>query len=64
MFNIQEFQAAFLPLYCTVSKCISMGKLGSVYIRCVPTLHRMHVESRVFNPTISKRSCHLQHSTC
>ena len=26
MFNIQEFQAAFSPLYCTVSKCILHGK--------------------------------------
>ena len=26
MFNIQEFQAGFSPLYCTVSKCILHGK--------------------------------------
>ena len=48
MFNIQEFQAAFPPLYCTVSKCIFIRKVQTVCIRCVPTLHRMRVESRVF----------------
>ena len=32
-----------------------MGKVHTVCIRCVPTLHRMCVESRVFYPTISQR---------
>merc|ERR1711911_485886 len=64
MFNIQEFQAAFSPLYCTVSKCFYMEKVHTVCIRCVPTLHRMRVASRVFYPMISQRSCHVQHSTC
>jgi len=41
-----------------------MGKVGTACIRCIPTLHRMRVESRVFYPTISQRSCHVQHSTC
>jgi len=41
-----------------------MGKVQTVCIRCVPTLHRMHVESRVFYPTKSQRSCHVKHSTC
>ena len=40
-----------------------MGKVHTVCIRCVPPLHRMRVESRVFYPTISVRSCHVQHST-
>ena len=40
-----------------------MGKVLTVCIWCVPTLHRMRVESRVFYPTISQRSCHVQHST-
>merc|ERR1711911_464630 len=40
-----------------------MGKVHTVCIRCVPTLHRMFVESRVFYPTISQRCCHVQHST-
>merc|ERR1711911_449197 len=64
MFNIQEFHTAFSPLYCTVSKCILHGKVHTVCIRCVPTLHRMRVESRVFYPTISQRSCHVKQSTC
>merc|ERR1711911_394906 len=35
MFNIQEFQAAFSPLYCTVSKCILHGKSAySVHTMC------------------------------
>ena len=35
MFNIQEFQAAFSPLYCTVSKFILHGKSGySVHTVC------------------------------
>merc|ERR1711911_500286 len=63
MFNIQEFQAAFSPLYCTVSKFIFIGKVQTVCIRCVPTLHRMCVESRVFYPTISQRSFHVQQFT-
>jgi len=33
-----------------------------VCIRCVLTLQKMCVESRVFYPTISQRSCHVQHS--
>jgi len=41
-----------------------MGKVHTVRKRCVPALHRMHVESRVFYPTISQRSCHVQHTTC
>ena len=41
-----------------------MEKVHTVCIRCVPTLHRMRVESRVFYPTISQRSCHVMHSTC
>ena len=41
-----------------------MGKVHKLCIRCVLTLHRMHVESRVFYTTISQRSCHVQHSTC
>ena len=40
-----------------------MGKVNSVCIRCVLILQRMRVESRVFYPTISKQSCHVQHST-
>ena len=31
---------------------------------CVLALHRMCVDSRVFYPTISQRSCHVQHTTC
>ena len=41
-----------------------MGKVQAVYIRCVLALHKMRVELRVFYPTISLRSCHVQHSTC
>ena len=41
-----------------------MGKVHTVCVRCVPTLHRKCVEYRVFYPTISQRSCHVQHSTC
>ena len=41
-----------------------MGKVGTVCIRCVPTLHRMRVESRLLYTTISQRSYHVQHSTC
>ena len=41
-----------------------MRKVHTVWKRCVPTLHRMRVESRVFYPTISQRSWHVQHSTC
>ena len=40
-----------------------MEKVGTLCIRYVPTLHRMCVESRVFYPTISQRSCHVQQST-
>ena len=40
-----------------------MGKVQTVCIRCVPTLHRMRVESWVFYSTISQRSCNVQHST-
>ena len=43
-FTIQEFQAAFLPLYCTSSKCILHGKVHTVCIRCVFALQRMCVE--------------------
>ena len=41
-----------------------MGKVHTECIRCVPTLHRIRVESRVFNPTILQQSCHVKHSTC
>ena len=41
-----------------------MGKVHTVCIRCVLTLHRMHVVSRVFYTTISQRSCHVQHPSC
>ena len=41
-----------------------MGKVHTLCIRCVLTLHRMHVVSRVFYTTISQRSCHVQHSSC
>ena len=41
-----------------------MGKVHTVCIRCVPTLHRMRVESRVFYPTKSQRFCHVKQSTC
>ena len=41
-----------------------MGKVGTVCIRCVLILHGMRVESRVFYPTISQRSFHVQHSKC
>ena len=41
-----------------------MGKVGTLCIRCVLILHWIRVESRVFYPTISQRSCHVQHSTC
>merc|ERR1712015_120290 len=35
MFHIQEFQAGFSPLYCTVSKCILHGKSAySVHTVC------------------------------
>merc|ERR1711946_100087 len=35
MFNIQEFQASFSPLYFTVSKCILHGKsANSVLLHC------------------------------
>merc|ERR1711911_536851 len=35
IFNIQEFQAAFSLLYCTVSKCILHGKIAySVHTMC------------------------------
>merc|ERR1711911_410403 len=64
MFNIQEFLAAFSTLHCTVRERILHGKSAySVLSLCVPTLHRMCIESRVFYPTISQRSCHVQHST-
>ena len=41
-----------------------MGKVHTVCIRCVLALHIRCVESRLFYPTISQRSCHVQHSTC
>jgi len=41
-----------------------MGKVHTVCIRCVLALHKMCVESRLFYPTISQRSCHVQHTTC
>jgi len=41
-----------------------MGKVGTVCIRCVLTLHRMRVESQVFYAKISQRSCLVQHSNC
>ena len=41
-----------------------MGKVHIVCIRCVLALHKMCVESRSFYPTISQRSCHVQHTTC
>merc|ERR1711911_39596 len=35
MFNIQEFQVSFSPLYCTSSRCILHGKSGySVHSVC------------------------------
>ena len=46
---------------------VSVFYLGKVHIVCIPcvlALHKMCVESRVFYPTISKRSCHVQHTTC
>ena len=39
-------------------------KVHTLCLRCVLTLHRMHVQSRVFYTTISQRSCHAQHSNC
>ena len=41
-----------------------MGKVHTVCIRSFLALHRICVESRVFYPTISQRSCHVQHTTC
>ena len=41
-----------------------MEKVNSVCIRCVLILQKMHVESRLFYPTISQRSCHVHYSTC
>ena len=64
IFNIQEFQNAISILHCIVSKWILHGKVGTVCIPCVLTLHKMRIESRLFYPTISQRSCHVQHSTC
>ena len=64
IFNIHEFQAAFSTLHCTVSKCILQGKGGTVCIPCVLTFNKMRVDSRVFYPTISQRSCHVPYSTC
>ena len=46
---------------------VSVFYLGKVHIVCIPcflALHKMCVESRVFYPTISQRSCHVQNSTC
>merc|ERR1711911_304515 len=35
MFNIQEFQVSFSPLYCTVSRCILHGKSAyGVFLHC------------------------------
>ena len=34
-----------------------MGKVHTVCIRCVLALHRIYIESRLFYPTISQRSC-------
>ena len=33
-------------------------------IPCVLIFHKMRVDSRVFYPSISQRSCHVQYSTC
>ena len=44
----------------------SVFYLGKVHIVCIPfviALHKMCVDSRVFYPTISQRSCHVQYST-
>ena len=40
-----------------------MEIVHTLCIRCVPTLHRMCVQSRVFYPTISQRSCYVQQFT-
>jgi len=40
-----------------------MGKVCTVRVWCVLTLHWMCVEKRVFYPKIWQRSCHVQHST-
>merc|ERR1711946_85639 len=64
MFNKQEFQAGFSPLYFTVSKCILHGKSGYSLHTVCPTLHRMRVESRLLYTTISQRSYRVQPSTC
>ena len=41
-----------------------MEKVHTVCIRCVLALHKMCVEARLFYPTISQQSCHVQHTTC
>ena len=55
VFNIQEFLTAFTTLHCTVRQRI-------LHRKCI-ALQRMRFETRVFYPTISHRSCHVQHST-
>ena len=59
-FNIQEFQTAFSTPRCT-SKPLHLT-LGNC-IQCAFTLYRMRVDTQVFYPTISQRSCHVQHFT-
>ena len=60
----KNFKLLFHHYFVLKASIFYMGKVGTVCIRCVLTLHRICVESRVFYPTISQRSCHVQHSTC
>ena len=65
LFSIyKSFKLLFQHYIVLEDSIFYMRKVHTVCIRCVPTLHRICVESRVFYPTISQRSCHVQHSTC
>ena len=57
MFNIKEFQACF-NVFCMLLKILFY--MGKVHTVCAYNAD----ERRMFYPTISKRSCHIQHSTC
>ena len=58
-FNIQGFQLTVATRYCIVIYCFLDGE--TVY--SVHFFQRVLVKTWVFYPTISQRSCHLQHWT-
>ena len=62
--NNESFKLLFQYNIVVKASVFYMGKVHRMCIPCVLTLHWIRVESRVFFPTISQRSCHAQHSTC